>query len=193
MNSQPTPDMVPGYAEAMDSKLLPIVPSEPPKPVTMNSTNVLLICIATVFLSGFAGINIANMAFSPTWLDISIMSIPLLAAFASFYIPSKVRDKEYSAGYTYIDDAVMTYGGPLSKLLKAQNYAGPAGYQWNFRGLWKLNNNRSINRPPIKGFLPIGYYPSPTRLGEFEYWTGAEWMGKYKIIEQIPQGGRLNP
>lgn len=193
MNNSISPDSVLTYKEAFDAGLLPRVPSDPPRAVTLSSTKVLLLCIASFFITGILGINISNMPSSPTWLDISIFILPVLAALAAGYFPGKAKDKEFAAGYTYFDSAVMTYGVPFSRLLKVQNQAGPAGYNWNLRGLWKLNNNGSVNRPPIEGVLPIGYYPSPTRQGEFEYWTGAEWMGKYLQKSDIPQGGKLIP
>ncbi|GEM_PF-2157677 len=193
MNNLPTPEMVRGFQEALNAGLLPHVPQNPPRPVTISSTKILLICIVSFFITGFIGIEISNMEFSPTWLDISIMILPLLSAFASFYLPGRARDQEYAAGYSYVDDAVMTYRAPLSKFFKFQNQAGPAGYQWNFRGLWKLNNNGSVDRPPVVGALPIGYYPSPTNQGEYQYWTGAEWISRYLPLSAIPQGGRLIP
>lgn len=193
MNTQTTPEMVPEYTEAKNANLLPKVPTSPPVAGSISSMKLLLICIAIVFITGFAGIQIGNSVDLPTWVKGAMFIVPLLAAVGSFYFPSKAKTKEYAAGYTYVDDAVMTYGVPLSKLYKVQNQAGPAGHQWNFRGLWKLNYNGSANRPPVEGVLPIGYYPSPNRQGEFEYWTGAEWMGKFKTKAEIPDNGRLVP
>lgn len=193
MNNSISPELVEAYQEAFAAGLLPHAPSDPPRPVTLNSTKVLLLCIAAFFITGILGIKISNMPASPTWLDVSIFILPVLSALAAGYFPGKAKDKEFAAGYTYFDTAVMTYGIPLSKLFKVQNQAGPAGYNWNLRGLWKLNNDGSVNRAPVEGVLPIGYYPSPSKQGEFEYWTGADWMGKYLQRSDIPQGGKLIP
>ncbi|HRF28270.1 MAG TPA: hypothetical protein PL051_01340 [Candidatus Saccharibacteria bacterium] len=190
MSTQP-PDTVKGYTEALAAGILPTVPKTAPTKVIINANTALLLLIAGIFFAVIAGINVMNTLSVSGWAAILIFLPVVILVVLSFIIPYKIRNKEYIAGYSYVDNRVSTDGVTLREFLKVQNYAGPAGYRWDMRGLWKLNSNGTLNRPPVDGILPIGYYPSPNITDKFQYWTGAEWLDRYCSVSDIPAGGRL--
>ena len=52
---------------------------------------------------------------------------------------------------------------------------------WDFDTVWVLDRTgRCVVRAPKRRGDSPGFYPSPTRSGALELWTGITWTGIYR-------------
>lgn len=171
----PHPTDVPGYESAQARGLLPSVPTDPPAPVVFSSVKAMWWAFgftAAMFMSMAAAEPIGGAAFvTPVFLGFG-------GILAGIVVPYHLSLREYAAGYARTDFRVTT---PLNRRWwRFQGGAGPSGAEWDLRGLWLLDSHDRPVRPPVDGALPPGYYPSPHRAGQLEYWTGREWTEGFR-------------
>jgi hypothetical protein len=51
---------------------------------------------------------------------------------------------------------------------------------WDYAGVWVLDSSGQVLSAPEPGVEGPGFYPSPTRPGSLELWTGATWAGQFR-------------
>ena len=170
----PHPASVPGFDEARRLGLLPSVPATPPQPVCVNSLHASVAFFPVIFGYLLAGIALANaydLSDPLTGLVLGGGGGALIVA--AILIPGRLMMREFEAGYCRRDAHIGLY--VIDWRVQLQNQAGPAGAEWDLRGLWRLDGHNRPVRAPAPGVLPVGRYPSPNRPGLLEYWTGRDW------------------
>ncbi|MFC7360940.1 hypothetical protein [Nocardioides astragali] len=168
----PHPTEVAGYERARTLGLLPSVPAEPPSPVVFSSMKAMW---------GFVAFTFGMFPFMPL-ADGPIIVIPVLLGFtgivAGILVTSRLQLREFEAGYARIE---LMIGSAVGRRIRFQGAAGVAsGPEWDLRGLWLLDRHDRPVRPPVEGVMPPGYYPSPSRPGQLEYWTVRDWTEAYQ-------------
>lgn len=83
--------------------------------------------------------------------------------------------EELRAGYTTltIDVGDFWYGGDTRWF----HHGAP----WDYRGAWVLDSRGALRSPPRDPSVDRpGVYPSVSRPGQLEVWTGAVWTGHFR-------------
>ncbi len=173
----PNPRTVPGFETAAALGLTPRVPDQPPAPVVMNSSHLLLGAVAT----SFAGIALLLVTVSklnlPGWQIGAVATGVVGVVLALLVWHRQLMWAEIMAGYCRMDYMVALFSRDREGRFPASRMKGAP---WDLSGLWLLGNNDEVVRQPVPGVLPPGRYPSPNRPGELELWTGLAWAYRYQ-------------
>lgn len=170
----PDPSTVPGFYEAKKLGVLPSVPVSPPVPVTLNSLHVRVFFFPVVLAYIVIGIALSDIfAWSGPMCGLVLGGGGFALLLSAILVPARFMMKEFAAGYCRRDSHVGVY--VVDWRMALQNGSGPAGAEWDLRGLWRLGADGAPERAPVPGVLPVGRYPSPNRPGQLEYWTGRDW------------------
>ncbi len=175
------PRDVEGFAEALSAGLLPATPSEPPRPVTINSNRWLCCVVGFFVVTLYLMIKSFDTAVSSSAAKGVISLAVLVVSVLGMIVYQALVMTEMEAGYCRIDIMVTGRGrwDPENRFTEWR-YGVARAAQWDLRGLWRLDVHGSPVREPDFGVLPPGHYPSPNRPGSFEYWTGEAWMYRYR-------------
>ena len=173
------PEQVPGYAAAAASGQLPTVPTSPPRLLPGRTARkelhrFLLKSAVTLGPVIFAPELLGAIGLPP--LLAVVLGVGVLLLMARWWSQVGARMlTELRAGYvTFALDYGMVGEGGSSYW-----HATDWGVPWDHRGVWLLREDGSVERPPDLAVAPPGMYPSLSRPGERELWTGAAWTGQY--------------
>jgi hypothetical protein len=88
----------------------------------------------------------------------------------------QVMLKELLLGYT---TSPFIVGG--TKLFSGRRWQGlpPRTIPWNYAGVWELDGQGNVISAPDHKTPPPGIYPSATKEGVWELWTGTVWSGQF--------------
>ena len=96
--------------------------------------------------------------------------------------------KEYAKGYTL---PAGRSGVALRRRRGQPKSSDPEqGIPWDLSGLWCLDNRGNVLSPPNRDVEPPGFYPSPTKLDRYEFWTGCSWSRNFVLP---PRADRCQP
>lgn len=104
-----------------------------------------------------------------------VVGLMVLAAVATAWRSvAKVNLTELEAGYTTLR---LTFGG--FGWGRVRQWRSGHRIPWDYAGTWVLDpTSGAVVSAPDPAFDPPGLYPSPTRTGRLELWTGAVWTGE---------------
>lgn len=181
----PLPREVPGYAEAVASGVAPRVPRTPPEllpgPSARGVFTGFLFSSAVVVGLLLVLLRLATQAF-PMPVAIAITAVAAIGGGALIVLnlwPAVGRRcvEEFHAGYTTL---VISFGG-IGWGAERRKQAEGARPPWDYSGLWIIDAGEDyVLAAPEPGADAPGYYPSPSRPGTLELWTGATWAGRYR-------------
>lgn len=185
-DGSPTPpDLAPGYQDAVTAGRLPRVPATPPTLLPGRTAGQLFFHGIGAFFAAFPIIftvtALTNRGVLPSWLDLPLFW--LVAGGALWFTFKSLRDSvnrsitECYHGYTTSELSFgrAWWGG------RRFPRTGGRGPDWDFGGVWFVAPyGGKVGRRPLHRGHPPGLYPSPTRLHQWELWTGAEWTGVYR-------------
>lgn len=90
--------------------------------------------------------------------------------------------RELRHGYS---TAPLTFGG--LRLGRSRRFHG-SGHRlpWDYSGVWvRRNGEHEWQAPTQLDADPPGYYPSPSRTGTYELWTGSTWSGEFVHPDEL--------
>ena len=173
------PHEVPGYASAAALGQLPVVPEAAPRLIPGRTARQefhrFLLKLTAVVAPLVVGPEILRAVGLPLLLGAGYGLVVLLLADRWLGQVGTRMVAELRAGYVTFD---LQYG-LIGRDYHAHWHATEAGTPWNHRGVWLLRDDGSVVRPPDRSVAPPGMYPSPTRPGARELWSGAAWTGHY--------------
>ena len=177
---QVRPHQVPGFREAWNAGLVPVVPETPPRLLPGRSAESLLWWYGRNLGLGI-GAHLLSVSLLvprlPGLLDLLLMLGGGLALFwcllRGLRRVGERNLQELARGYTTLPLVFgdFWYGG--------RYYSGHR-MPWDCSGAWHLHRSTgAVVRPPQRWLEPPGLYPSPHRPGRYELWTGAGWSGHF--------------
>lgn len=175
------PRAVPGYAEAAAAGRIPRVPAEPPalgpRPSAQRMFRTFMLGCVAAFPLYFVIQQVLRMLHVPGLATMAVLVALTMGLFwAMFARLARIGERsieEFRLGYTTL---VLGWGG---------FWAGEGRFRldtemrtpWDYSALWHLvGSTGAVIRPPQSHGDPPGMYPSPTRLGSLELWTGVMWL-----------------
>lgn len=179
--SRPLPREVPAYHEAAARGLVPRPSATVPVPdVAPGPVQRTLVAVAAFF-----GVVVAFLLLGET-LPRPVLPVAALVALVVLYrlytgIGTGAA-AELQRGYTTMPLDFGWFGLGRARLFGTLSWDRAP---WDYSGTWVLEPGRPP-QPPDPRLDPPGYYPSPTREGSFELWTGRVWSGHFR---QVPPGG----
>jgi len=189
------PRDVPGYAAAVAAGHVPRVPSAPPGLAVRPTARASFHRFVGVALGGVGALAIVSLLVRALPLPAAVLPVALGGgAVAAFLAARRAQARvgvaalaEFRHGYTtlVLDIGGFWFGeGPTTR-------SGEVRAAWDYRGLWHLDASTGrVIRPPEEGTDPPGMYPSPTRPGCLELWTGATWLGHAQPLGGSPGSPR---
>ncbi len=187
----PRPRDVPGFAEAAAAGVTPTRPLRPPALLPGTTAHQALVRCGVV-LAGAALLVAVAVALGPenggqaTVRELAIVLsatvIGIAAEVAAIGRFRRVLLAELAAGYvttTFHQGAFWFVKGP-----------GPTwgndvvGWVWD--GVWVLTSAGDVVSAPDPAVDPPGFYPSPNRPGQWELWTGSQWIGVHAGVPAPP-------
>jgi hypothetical protein len=175
------PRAVPGYAEAVAAGTVPRVPAQPPalgpRPSAQQMfRNLALGCVLTIPALLLVHWLLGALGAPDGAVLVVVVGLMLVAFWALFRTLARIGDRsleEFRLGYTTL---ILEWGGfwvGEGRFRKVTEMRTP----WDYSGLWHLNGSTGeVLRPPRGEGDPPGMYPSPTRPGRLELWTGVRWQ-----------------
>jgi hypothetical protein len=187
--SRPTPPPaetrprdVPGHAAAVGAGLspgpAPTVPPEVTGPTAHRAMQVWIGAAAGAFLvlpwvmtAGVRGLGVSR------WVWVAVVGAAIVGVVRGQRFVAGRNLAEFSRGYTTVAPSSGAFWFPARRRLPGQGNRLP----WDYSGLWVFDGSgRTVRSRPVPGVEPPGYYPSPTRDGLLELWTGAVWARAYR-------------
>lgn len=179
------PRNVPGYIQAQAAGQLAAVPPAPPGLVSRPSAQEMF---RNVALAGFGAVLVfpvsyrimAHFGTPPVVAFVILLLGTSLAMWGLLRMLARVGDqalREFRQGYTTL---TFEFGGfwfgegrfRLSSGLRAP---------WDYSALWQLDGaSGAVRRAPFGTGDPPGMYPSPSRPGCWELWTGVLWLRHFE-------------
>lgn len=180
----PRPRDVPGFADAAATGRLPDVPPAPPAPLPGPTADrafkLLLLKGAGAVAAVLIAIEVVpRLGLGTGGSSLVVLGLGLALCWLVLHWLRTVGDRnveELSRGYTTL---VLEYGMFTStgdRRWQSTSWRVP----WDYSGVWVLDGQGRVVKPPQPGSEPPGFYPSPNRPGEDELWTGAAWSGQYR-------------
>jgi hypothetical protein len=183
------PRAVPGFAEAVAGGRVPRVPAEPPalgpRPSAQRLFRTLVLgCVLAV--PGLLALHWLLVAVDTPDLGrlVVLVGTSLVLFWALFARLAKVGRRsieEFRLGYTTL---ILEWGGfwvGEGRFRVATEMRTP----WDYSALWHLDGSTGrVIRPPSGTGDPPGMYPSPTRPGSMELWTGVMWQRHFEDAEE---------
>ena len=179
------PREVPGYAAAASAGQVPQVPAEAPalgpRPSAQQMFRTFAIaCVAAIPL--LLALHWALRAVgTPSLVRLVVIVGLMLGLFwLMFRRLAQIGDRsleEFQRGYCTL---VIEWGGfwvGEGRFRLTTEMRTP----WDYSALWHLDGSTGrVLRPPRGGGDPPGMYPSPTRPGSLELWTGVMWQRHFR-------------
>lgn len=88
---------------------------------------------------------------------------------------------ELQRGYTTTTLVFGSYGLPVLRRYLSYGDRPP----WDYVGVWRVGPVAD-GEVPDPSHDPPGFYPSPTRDGQFELWSGQVWVGVFRAPGDLP-------
>ena len=175
------PRAVPGYAEVAAAGRIPRVPAEPPalgpRPAAQRMFRTFMLGCVAAFPLYFVIQQVLRLLHVPGLATMAVLVALTVGLFwAMFARLARIGERsieEFRLGYTTL---VLGWGG---------FWAGEGRFRldtelrtpWDYSALWHLDGSTgAVIRPPQGHGDPPGMYPSPTRPGSLELWTGVMWL-----------------
>lgn len=185
----PQPPDVPGFREAQEHGLVPIVSASTPVHPTPSLTPTAAEMFRTFLIrSGVTGAVVIGFLFGiaprlevplqlDSWLGVVASAVWMwLLFFRWLPEPFERALEECMHGY-----ATLTLIQGRFRSQQHPAWARPeVGMPWNFSGVWVLDCKFQVQFSPRSGFSPPGFYPSPHEPDLWELWTGVVWSGTYQ-------------
>ena len=178
-HSEPPPQAVPGFEDALRSRLLPSVPSSPPTPSVRPSAKSSLIQLSvTAALVVVALILVMVFGASSGRLGLGALGV-LFVTFLVGIVLCWTMVKRW--GKAVLAETLLGYTtSPFNLgrfwLRPAPGAPWTVGWVgWDFSGVWVLDAQGEVRAGPRPGVLAPGFYPSPHVSGSWELWTGLQW------------------
>lgn len=178
------PDGVPGFYAARRSGVVKEVPGSQPQRVRGASARerfhlwvvVMVVSLALLVLAVRVLAQLIPET-SPMRLLIAVPGLVwFFAALRGLHLVGDRSYEEFAAGYTTLR---LAFGG--FRIGRWRRWAHiDHRTPWDYRGLWVLDGKGTVVKTPDRSVLPPGFYPSPTRPGQLELWTGRVWMGEFR-------------
>ncbi len=181
-HDRPRPRDVPGFAEAVAAGIAPARPATAPQPSVRPSAaarqRVFVVALvggltATVVLGlGLLGDDPGPGAVALVGVAATVVLV-VLAALWRWVGAAALA--ELHRGYTTTTLVFGGYGLSVPRRYRSFGDRPP----WDYSGVWRLGPVASAD-PPDPAQDPPGFYPSPTRDGELELWSGRVWLGVFR-------------
>jgi len=187
-HERPLPRDVPGFAEAFSAGLTPARPVAPPEPSvrpTAATQQRVFVLAAVGGLTGTVLVGLLVLGDDPgggTVLLVALAAVAVLAVLAALWgWVGRAAIAELHRGYTTTTLVFGAYGLPVLRRYRSYGDRPP----WDYSGVWRVGPVASAS-PPDRRQDPPGFYPSPTRAGEHELWSGRVWLGVFRTPDRVP-------
>jgi hypothetical protein len=177
----PLPYEVEGFDRAMASGVIRLIPTDPPA-VTVLPTSARALRDAGVAFVLASGVVVVVMLVAGSGGYLGGLGVAALlgsAALGFWAVATALKRwgrtllAELALGYT------TTPPGVSASWWLGRSAYGRNGPQWEWRGLWLLRPDGTVRSAPSRQGVPPGVYPSPSRPGAMELWTGRQWTGYF--------------
>lgn len=184
------PREVSGFAQAAAAGRVPPAPPTPPRPLPGPSADRMFNVWVLKIVAGVAALLVTLEVVERLALPgpaHALVVLGLFAALAVWIVRGwwAVGDRnleELAQGYTTL---VLTFG--FFRSVPGSRFSSTAGrVPWDYTGIWVLAADGSVKSVPDRSVEPPGFYPSPSRPGQDELWTGAAWSGQYRSSGHHP-------
>ena len=185
------PRDVPGYPAAAAAGLLPFVPATPPvqlrRPSAQSAFRRFLVqlgasVVVQLLLLEFVPDHASAAGTFAVLVAGGIVALVLILRW--WRAVGEALLAELECGYTTLLVQFGTFGFGEGRRRPGLGWRVP----WDFSGVWVLDSSSRVLSAPDPGVDPPGFYPSPSRPGAWELWSGAVWVRRYRSPPRWPPG-----
>ncbi|MGY2127452.1 hypothetical protein [Blastococcus sp. SYSU DS0617] len=181
---EPRPREVPGFDSARRSGLLPLIPARAPALRPGRSAQAAVrVFLGELVVIVVVGLAVVAMAGRSELSQGGLSVVVLITGLCGFVLVLQrwrqigpLHLAELEQGYATL---VLMFGGFTLGDGRRRPGMGQR-LPWNYAGVWVLDSSGQVLSAPEPGVEGPGFYPSPTRPGLFELWTGVVWAGQYR-------------
>jgi hypothetical protein len=181
-HDRPRPRDVPGFAEAVAAGLVPDRPATAPEPTVHPSAAARQRVFVVALVGGITGtvlVGLRSLGDDPGRGAVVVAGLSATAVLvvlaALWRWVGAAALAELHRGYTTTTLVFGGYGLSVPRRYRSFGDRPP----WDYSGVWRVGPVASAEAPdPAQD--PPGFYPSPTRDGELELWSGRVWLGVFR-------------
>lgn len=181
-HDRPLPRDVPGFAEAVAAGVTPARPATAPDPSVHPTAAARQRVFVGALLGGLTGtiaVGLGLLGDDPGPSAVALVggaaTLVLVVLAALWHWVGAAALAELHRGYTTTTLVFGGYGLSVPRRYRSFGDRPP----WDYSGVWRIGPVSSAV-PPDPAHDPPGFYPSPTRDGELELWSGQVWLGVFR-------------
>ncbi len=187
-HDRPLPRDVPAFAAAEAAGLVPLRPTAPPDPSVHPTAAARQRVVALAAVGGTTLVVLAGLAVlgsdpsaGRTGLVGATCLVLLVVLAGLWHWLGRAALTELQRGYTTTTLVFGSYGLPVLRRYLSYGDRPP----WDYAGVWRVGPVAD-GEVPDPSHDPPGFYPSPTRDGQFELWSGQVWVGVFRGPGDLP-------